>query len=78
MSNKKQTALQQAIAHYEDLSLKGSNHAYVVAKYLKTLLELEKQQIVDACGDEKTYLQDDGSWRTITAEQYYKETYGND
>ncbi len=34
-----------------------------------------EKQIMDAHGDEQSYLQDDGSWRTITAEQYYNETF---
>ena len=38
--------------------------------------EMEKQQIIDAHGDEQSHLQDDGSWRTVSAEQYYNEEYG--
>lgn len=37
--------------------------------------EMEKQQIIEAHGDEQSHLQDDGSWRTVTAEQYYNETF---
>ena len=45
------TAMQLAIEHYEDLSLNGSNQAYVIAKFLKdNFLEIEKQQIIDAVG----------------------------
>ena len=44
-----QTAMQAAIAHYKDLSEKGSNQAYVVAKFLEdNFLEMEKQQLIDA------------------------------
>jgi len=38
--------------------------------------EMEKEQIIDAHGDEQSHLEDDGSWRTVTVEQYYNETYG--
>lgn len=44
---------------------------YEVAK------EMEKEQIMDAYGDEQSHLQDDGSWKRTTAEQYYNETYEN-
>ena len=37
--------------------------------------EMEKEQILEAHGDEQSKLQDDGSWRTQTAEQYYNETF---
>ena len=40
--------------------------------------EMEKQQIINAHGDEQSYLQDDGSWKTIYAEEYYNETYKNE
>ena len=38
---------------------------------------MEKEQIIDAHGDEQNYIQDDGSWKTIYAEQYYNETFKN-
>jgi hypothetical protein len=64
------TAMQLAIEHYEDLSLNGSNQAYVVAKFLKdNFLEIEKQQIIDAY---KFGLQDE---YVIGSEQYYKEIF---
>jgi hypothetical protein len=37
--------------------------------------EMEKEQIKDAHGDERDYLSDSGSFITISAEQYYNETY---
>lgn len=39
--------------------------------------EKEREQIIEAHGDEQSHLQDDGSWRTVSAEQYYNETYGS-
>ena len=38
--------------------------------------QMEKEQIINAFGNEQSHLQDDGSWRKIYAEQYYNETYG--
>ncbi len=37
--------------------------------------EMEKEQIMDAHGDERDYLQNDGSWKRYTAEQYYNEIF---
>jgi hypothetical protein len=31
---------------------------------------------MEAHGEEQSKLQDDGSWKRQTAEQYYNETYG--
>jgi hypothetical protein len=42
----------------------------------KELLKVEKQQIEDAHGGERSYLQDDGSWKTINGEKYYTQIYG--
>ena len=39
--------------------------------------EMEKQQIEKAHGEDRSYLQNDGSWKTINGEQYYTKTYGN-
>jgi hypothetical protein len=73
---KKQTAMQLAIQHYEQLSLKGSNHAYVVANFLKeNYLEMEKQQIIDAHLTGLIYpLEMEASKQ---AEHYYNETFNN-
>jgi hypothetical protein len=50
--------------------------------YLKDILkqakEMEKEQIKEAHGDERDYLADSGSFITISAEQYYNETYKKD
>ena len=43
---------------------------------LKQAKEMFTKQIIDAHGDDRSYLQDDGSWKRITGEQYYNETYG--
>jgi hypothetical protein len=42
------TTLETIIAHYEQLSLEGSNQAYVVAKYLRKYLESENAQLEKA------------------------------
>jgi len=38
--------------------------------------EMFQEQIEKAHGEDRSYLQDDGSWKTINGEQYYNETYG--
>ena len=47
--------------------------------YLKDILkqakQMEKEQIMEAHGDERDYLSDSGNFITISAEQYYNETY---
>jgi hypothetical protein len=73
----KQTAMQLAIQHYEDLSLKGSNQAYVVAEFLKkNFLPLEKEQIMDdfQAGKWDWAEHIDGKHSKDPAE-YYNETY---
>jgi hypothetical protein len=45
-------------------------------KILEQAKEMEKEQIKSAHGEEQSKLQDDGSWKRQTAEQYYNETYG--
>jgi hypothetical protein len=76
MSDKKITALQKAISHYEELSLQGSNQAYVVAKYLKTLIPYEREVMAHCflCGDDAVFhgLSDK---EIKSFKQYYKETY---
>ena len=44
----------------------------------KIAKQMEKEQIINAHGDEQSYLQDDGSWKTIYAEEYYNETFKNE
>jgi len=58
-----------------ELSISISASDYLDIKRLAK--QKEKQQILDAHGDEQSHLQDDGSWRTVTSEQYYNETYGS-
>lgn len=65
------TAMQLAIEHYEDLSLNGSNQAYVIAKFLKdNFLEIEKQQIIDAYHINPL----ESKWGNIGVD-YYNETF---
>lgn len=37
--------------------------------------EMHKEEIMGAHGEEQNYLEDDGSWRMQTAEEYYNETF---
>jgi lipopolysaccharide biosynthesis regulator YciM len=65
-----QTAMQQAISHYEKLSERGSDQAWLIAEYLKeNYLELEKEQIMNAFLEGK--INHDKDW----AIEYYNETY---
>ena len=43
----------------------------------KGLIEKEKEQIESAHGEDRSYLQDDGSWKRINGNQYYNETFGS-
>jgi hypothetical protein len=36
---------------------------------------MHKKEIMGAHGEEQNYLEDDGSWRMQTAEEYYNETF---
>ena len=68
----------QVLSNLYGSEIKGRLIALAFAKKrCLEVLELEKQQIIDAHGDEQSHLQDDGSWRTVTSEQYYNETYGS-
>jgi hypothetical protein len=69
------TAMQLAIEHYEQLSLQGSNQAYVVANFLKeNFLAMEKQQIKSARHNGRQDLRDNGAMYKED-EQYYNETF---
>ena len=57
-----------------DNSLSGHN----MRKLFQQAKQMEKEQIINAHGDEQNYLQDDGSWKTIYAEEYYNETFKNE
>ena len=39
--------------------------------------QMEKEQIINAHGDEQSYLQDDGSWIRISGTEYYNKTFKN-
>jgi hypothetical protein len=52
------------------------NAGIKVSKQLQEeVLKMEKEQIKEAHGDERDYLSDSGNFITISAEQYYNETY---
>jgi hypothetical protein len=75
-------AQQTAVEWLEQALLRPSNGMTLLSNgFIKELFvkakEMEKQQIEKAHGGDRSYLQDDGSWKTINGEQYYTETYGN-
>tara|TARA_R110000868_G_scaffold163659_1_gene395966 strand:+ start:118 stop:363 length:246 start_codon:yes stop_codon:yes gene_type:complete len=75
---KKQTAVEFLVEEFSSI-LEKLNFTSVQGLLLKDAIEkskeMEKQQIIDAHGDEQSYLQDDGSWKTVYVEQYYNEIY---
>jgi hypothetical protein len=58
---------------YENIEIIGGGN--VLDDLLDQAKEKEKENIFEAYGDEQSNLQDDGSWKRTTAEQYYKETF---
>jgi hypothetical protein len=81
MSNKQQTALEWYSDKLLDILGELVNNFTIeqtLANHyaLKKAEEMEKEQIKNAHGDEQSKLQDDGTWRVQTAEEYYNETYG--
>ena len=58
--------------------VQSNEHKEYLEKLVKQAKEMEKEQIINAHGDEQSYLQDDGSWKTIYAEEYYNETFKNE
>ncbi len=68
------TALEWFLRHVNIGGVK-QGHGLSIDEVKEQALEMEKQQIIDAHGDDRSYLQDDGSHKTINGEQYYNETY---
>jgi hypothetical protein len=68
----KQTAVEWFI---EEL-FKKIDYTQVPQKLIDQAKEMEKEQIMDAHGEEQSKLQDDGSWKKQTDIQYYNETHG--
>ena len=54
-----------------DNSLSGHN----IRKLFQQAKEMEKEQIINAHGDEQSYLQDDGIWIRLSGTEYYNETF---
>ena len=70
-----QTAVEYLIEQIKsDQSQKALSASEWMEVFEKARL-MEREQIIDAHGDEQSHLQDDGSWRTVSAEQYHNETY---
>jgi len=72
----KQTAIEWLIDKLSNIKAKDVNSTLEVFLICQQAKALEKEQIIDAHGDEQSKLQDDGTWRVQTGEQYYNETYG--
>jgi hypothetical protein len=71
-----QTAMQMAISHYEKLSERGSDEAYVVAKYLKeNYLLLEKEDIAKAWNVGRYFSMGMPEIEYDNGEEYYNITY---
>jgi hypothetical protein len=68
----KQTAVEW-IQH--QVKEQGITHYFSLREILEQAKEMEKEQIIEAHGDERDYLSDSGNFITISAEQYYNETY---
>jgi hypothetical protein len=64
----KQTAVEWVIEQIQQ-------KLYIRDEVIEQALKMEKEQIMEAHGDEKDYLTDSGNFITISAEQYYNETY---
>jgi len=67
----RQTVMQMVISHFENESIKGSNHAYIIARYLRNYLEMEKQQIIDACNQIEVI----GLDNELPGVKYYNKTF---
>ena len=52
--------------------------AWIPVSMQEQAKEMEKEQIMEAHGDERDYLTDSGSFITISAEEYYNKTYKNE
>jgi hypothetical protein len=71
----KQTAIEWLIVQIKNDHIQKALTGLEWKKIFDQAKAMEREQIIDAHGDEQSHLQDDGSWRTVTAEHYYNETY---
>jgi hypothetical protein len=67
MESKKQTAIEWLLGQ---ISLNGFQ-----AKHIEQAKQMEKQQIIDAHGDQYDYSYSQIDPRKVTGEQYYNETF---
>jgi hypothetical protein len=68
----KQTAVEWLATYLKGITSLNCDEVIEQAK------AMEKEQILEAHGDEQSKLQDDGSWKTQTSEQYYNETFNTE
>jgi hypothetical protein len=71
----KQTAVEQFLNAIKDQIPLSKEHLEMIESYANQAKEMEKEQIMDAHGEERERLTDSGGFITIYAEQYYNETY---
>ena len=68
------TSIEQLLNElYTEMNLSGNGR--VLDEILEEAKEMHKQEIIEAHGEDRSYLQDDGSWKRINGEQYYQETF---
>jgi hypothetical protein len=68
----KQTAVEWI---QQQVKKQGITHYFSLREILEKGKEMEKEQLMEAHGDERDYRTDSGNFITISAEQYYNETY---
>ena len=62
-----------ALALYDNAEMKAEGG--VIDQIVEEAKEMHKQEIIEAHGEEQSYLQYDGSWKRMNGEQYYQETF---
>lgn len=73
----KQTSIEWLIEQYNQYR-PGQMPNTLFKEVCEQAIKMHKQEIIDAHGEDRSYLQDDGSWKRINGEQYYSETFKKD
>jgi hypothetical protein len=69
------TAMEQLIEYIEKFTPKNKTTDGIWSK-AKSLIEIEKQQIIDAHGNKKKHARDTGNYQyTYTGEMYFNDNY---
>jgi hypothetical protein len=69
----KQSSIEWAVSSLDKLIPSGND--LVIGAILLQAKAMHKEEIMGAHGEEQNYLEDDGSWRMQTGEEYYNETF---